>query len=245
MIGPRSRLSHFTGFLFALATLFAAPSAVLAIDQGRWTATAVMGQAKMILPGKTQRTLLPGAKIRPGSEIATDRGARVTLRRGKTSLTLSPGSRLWIPVNSDRGGRTTVIQRYGSLKLYVGNSGERTFHVRTGFLTATAVNAVFGVAVGVQGASVRVSDGTVEVGMLGADEPALVQPGQAASVHKAPNAELRLAIDTGWQRARARRETGAPQSIQAEIKAETATPDPTAGQSAGQSAGMEDGGGSH
>ena len=245
MIGPRSRLSHLTGFLFALATLFAAPSAVLALDQGRWTATAVMGQAKITLPGKTLRSLLPGAKIQPGSEIVTDRGARVTLRRGKTSLTLSPASRLWIPVGSDRGRRTTVIQRYGALKLSVGKTGERAIHVRTDVLSAAAADAVFTVAVGVQGASVRVSDGTVEVGVVGDDEPALVQQGQMASVLKAPNADLKLAIDTGWQRARARRETGAPQSTQTEIKAGNASADPSAGQSAGKSAGMEDGGGSH
>ncbi len=184
--------SLFNRLLCALAILCASAGAALGLEEGPWTVAAVHGEAQVSLPTRAPRVLKPGDRIEPGSEIATAAGSRVTLTRGKTSMTLSPDSRTQIPFDSDRGQRTTIFQRFGSLLLQVDKRPEQHFEVKTPFLAAVVKGTTFSVAVGGTGASVFVSEGAVEVGALASGQVRLVRPGQTASVGQGPNADLKI-----------------------------------------------------
>ena len=202
MFGHWSPTGRLARILVALVTLMVAPTAALGVDQGPWTATAVMGKAWFTLPARMPQALLPGAKIRAGSEIVTERHGRATLRRGGTTMTLAPASHTLIPLDSDRGGRTRVFQRDGSLTLHLDKRRLREFRVETSVLTASARGAAFTVDVGVHGASVRVSDARVRVRSLADRQGLEVGPGQSAVLGGDPDAALRLVEGAGRREVR-------------------------------------------
>lgn len=218
------RVFSFTRQLLAtLAVLCATAGSALGLDEGLWAVTAVEGQAAVTLPTKAPQMLKLGAAIAPGSEVATEAGSRVTLTRGKTSMTLSPESRTKIPFDSDQGQRTTIFQRFGSLLLQVDKRPEQHFEVQTPFLAAVVKGTTFTVDVGGTGASVHVSEGAVEVGALASGQVQLVRPGQTAIVGEGPNASLEIRKSTTQQGERGDgavdKSTKAGQAPRAETKA--------------------------
>ena len=208
MSGHRRASSIVKQLFAALAILCATVGSAFGLDEGPWVVTALEGQAHVTLPTKAPQALQLGATIAPGSEIATAADGRVTLTRGKTSMSLSPDSRTQIPFATDQGQRTTIFQRFGSLLLQVDKRPEQHFEVQTPFLAAVVKGTTFSVDVGGTGASVFVSEGAVQVGALASGQVKLVRPGQTATVSQGPDARLEVTGGGSQQSREDRRDQG-------------------------------------
>jgi hypothetical protein len=116
---------------------------------------------------------------------------------GKDVVTVQPGSSIALPAPGGPTGLLRVIEMIGRVSVLANSRPGRTFTVETPYLVAAVKGTAFDVVVDSSGASVSVSEGSVEVsrGTAGGGERALLQPGQVASVRSGGGAIAVAASD--------------------------------------------------
>src|SRR5262245_31156961 len=127
-----------------------------------------------------QVSLAPEAGLPPGETVRTGNNGRVLLTRGEETILVGPNSEIALPAESE--GRTTILQRAGSILLEVEKKNVPHFEVITPYLAAVVKGTQFSVSVDERGGRVDVTRGQVEVADYKSGQHAVVLPGQAANV---------------------------------------------------------------
>ncbi len=179
---------RFLFLLLALIGLFAGPA--LAQNSLPWTVQNVSGDARHTLGG-SESPLAGGDQVGIGSKVTTAADARVVLTRGAERMTMSPGSEIVIPADTN-GLVTRILQNLGTLLLKVNKRPEQHFEVATPYLAALVKGTTFTVSVDLNGSAVHVVEGLVQVDDIRSGQSGLVRPGQTGVVPATPGGGLQI-----------------------------------------------------
>ncbi len=150
-------------------------------DRDAWSIVQTSGTI-WVQPDGAQRVSLGDTKVlEPGTTLATSKGGRVLLQRGRETMVVGPGTIMKVPRGSSRLF-TTVIQWIGEIEFDVDKRNVQHFGVRTPYLAALVKGTHFAVRAGEQSGSVAVERGIVEVRSLRTGEKRDLRPGQSAEV---------------------------------------------------------------
>ena len=170
------RLVRFAAVLAAFVLL---PLTAWASD---WIATKASHDVNYAIDQTRWRPVTPGMVVPNKAWISTGVRGRVTLTRGKESITFQPNSMAAVIARGLFSRRTEVLQPYGTLAYEI--ETRRTPHtsVQTPFLAAVVKGTRFEISVTRRTASLKVTKGLVEVTSLSRGERTHVRPGQRVTV---------------------------------------------------------------
>ncbi|MCU0894219.1 MAG: FecR family protein [Rhodospirillales bacterium] len=157
-----------------------------------WRATTVQGEATVNRGEARPQALVQGRVLEPGEGLATGGEGTVVLTRGTTTITVGPNGRMQIPVGSDQGVRTRIVQAMGSLLFKVENRASQHFEVETPYLAAVVKGTTFSVSVDGETSAVHVVEGAVEVKALATGQVGLIKPGFTAVVSQRQGMGLKI-----------------------------------------------------
>ena len=169
-----SRLSMIAATAALLATMASAQEAT-------WRVGKSSGEVWFGSVAAQQVSLTTDAALPTGETIRTGKNGRVLLTRGEETILLGPNSEIALPAET-KDGKTTILQRAGSILLEVEKKNVPHFEVMTPYLAAVVKGTQFSVSVDERGANVDVTRGQVEVADYKSGQYAIVLPGQAANV---------------------------------------------------------------
>jgi hypothetical protein len=191
----------FTAALLFLLVAFAFAGMARA-DETPWQVTEAT-DAQVLVPGGSWQPLTADYQLTPGTEVKVGGAGRVALRHGGDVVTLSPNSRMQIPMPA--ANAPSILQKLGTLlyriekrsptlhqNVSTGGGQRRTFNVDTPYLAAVIKGTVFSINVSGQGAALHVTEGLVEAFSQATGERGLVAPGQTARVSSLPGAGLTI-----------------------------------------------------
>ncbi len=151
-----------TPLLSTLVFLLAAGLATPALAD--WIVAKVSQSATYAADGSTWRTVLLGMHLPNDAWVHTGRRGRVILRQGRDTIQVKPNTVAAVSVRSRAGKEeTTVIQKFGSILLDVDPSSGRASSVQSPYLAAVVKGTSFEILVDLEGSSLSVDRGLVEV----------------------------------------------------------------------------------
>ena len=162
--------------LAASFVLIAAP-ALAKEGSPAWIVTQKSGDVRVLHNGMQPASVQLRAVLSPGDVIATGTNGRAMLTRGDDYVVVSPGSRLMLPKEQQKGGFTQLLQQVGTMFYKVKHTGVPHFAVQTPMLAAVVKGTSFSVVVDKDRAAVQVTDGVVEVSSLSGNARRLVERG--------------------------------------------------------------------
>jgi hypothetical protein len=175
-----------------------------------WRVSEASGTVRLIENGRA-RLVTRGALLSSGSVIATGAGARAVIVRGKEFVVVSQNSQLRVPLAAEsRGGVMQMIADFGSALFRIEKKATPHFGVQSPYLAAVVKGTTFTVTVGPDGATVQVTEGSVEVSTLDGGAAELIRPGTVAMVGASDL--YRLSVDDG-QGARVVRSESPPGTV--------------------------------
>jgi hypothetical protein len=157
------------------------PSTVQAGDGWRVVDTA--GTVRFGGPGFTPVALAKNAELPGDAWVETSANGRVILARGLETIIVEPKSRVQLPA-APVAGNTQVLQTLGSAIYKIGKQPKPHFQVDTPYLAAVVKGTEFTVTVEDGEASVKVSEGLVEVTTPDESDSEFVRPGFTAAVSR-------------------------------------------------------------
>lgn len=118
-------------------------------------------------------------------------GGRATLVQGQDKVMLSPNSELFFPAPEPDSIFTRILQSIGVVKYEVGKRAQPGFEVATPHLTSLVKGTRFEVATSSEGATVSLTEGSLQVSTADKQQNVLLKPMQSASVSlKKPEIEV-------------------------------------------------------
>ncbi|WP_229003642.1 FecR family protein [Roseibium aggregatum] len=122
--------------------------------------------------------------LHKGHTIATRKGARAVLQRGKDSITVGPNTEFALSQFRSNDSQTTLLQRKGTIDVDVETRGRPFFRVETPYLAAVVKGTRFSVTVTGNESRVSVQRGVVGVQDLASGQQSDLRAGQ--TVQSAP-----------------------------------------------------------
>jgi hypothetical protein len=189
--GPKS-MNLFPCAAFAIVAL-----GVTSATADDWTAVQLRGQVLQLVNDQWQ-PLQRGMVVPDSRHIRTLGSGRVTLKRGKETLSLRPDTEIQI---HDRGTPakpdTTVSEYAGTVSVEAQVEDVQHFAVETSVLAAVVKGTKFTVHAGKTGAAVSVQRGHVEVDDHRNGSHVLISIGQSASIDLAKGNDLTVVEGSG------------------------------------------------
>jgi FecR protein len=187
------------GFKRSLATVFAAIITSILIlgfatnaNAQEWVIKRVSGVAYFVAPDMEAVRVRKGMEFKKGYTLGTRAGARALVSRGAESISVGPNTTFAISKHRSQNGRTTLLQRKGSIEVDVAKRSRPHFVVETPFMAAVVKGTRFTVAVRSKTANVSVKRGVVEVEDFASGDRADLTAGQNAS--SAPSKNVGLTV---------------------------------------------------
>ncbi|MEP5421478.1 MAG: FecR family protein [Roseibium sp.] len=193
-IAPKNRfrvyrvVSVFFAALFLI--LFLQSSASAAAEN--WTIRRVSGIVYFVAPGVQAYRAKKGMVFEKGFTLATRPGARALIARGAETISVGPSTAFALSKHRSRNGKTTLLQRNGTIEVDVQKRQRPHFTVETPFLAAVVKGTRFQVAIRGKKASVSVSRGLVGVEDFASGDRVDLSAGQSAS--SAPSSRPGLTV---------------------------------------------------
>ncbi len=178
-----------SAILLMLLVGLIAPARVAAEDL-KWTVQAVSGDAEMTTDFINWEPLSIGAVIVPGTEIETGVDGRIILSTSGDNITVSPNSRMAVPVENPGEDIANIEQTLGTALYKIESTPGRSFKVKTPYLVAGVKGTTFTVTVGVEGAAISLIEGLVEAIAVDIGATELLVPGETAVMSSEPGSEL-------------------------------------------------------
>ncbi|WP_299814021.1 FecR domain-containing protein [uncultured Roseibium sp.] len=173
--------------LLALAVLSPAYAAA-----EEWVVKRISGTAYFVAPGMEAVRVKKGMVFQKGFTLGTRSGARVLVARGSESIAVGPSTTFAISSYRSRGGRTTLLQRKGTIGIDVEKRRRPHFTVETPFFAALVKGTKFEVQVGKDQARVSVERGVVAVEDFASGERTDLGAGQYAA--SSPSRKVGLSV---------------------------------------------------
>ncbi|WP_309643021.1 FecR family protein [Phenylobacterium sp.] len=159
-----------------------------------WRLVEVAGAVRIVEPGREAAAGRLNAVLPIGTSVTTAGGARAALYNGDQRIVVGPNSRMTIAPEA-RNGMTRITQDLGAILFQVDKKKAPHFRVETPLLAAVVKGTTFTVVVDVQGDTVNVAEGLVEVASNAGSMRQDVPGGATASVTSdAPQAVKMSAI---------------------------------------------------
>ncbi len=152
-------------------------------QENPWRLTARQGLVQLSLAGQAPRAAQINEVIGAGAIVTTGADSTATIDNGLQLLVMSANSRLIIPEKTPKA-TSGVLQDLGSIFFKVDHRKAPHFRVDTPLLAAIVKGTSFTVSVGVDGTTVAVEEGTVDVRAKRSDEAKDVQTGQAVRIEE-------------------------------------------------------------
>lgn len=149
-----------------------------------WTVVGLSGSARVRTSAAPSVPVVLGMQVPPNASLQTSARGSVTLQRGETIVSVSPGTLIQ---TYDQGPDTTLLEHRGKVDLEVETRGVPYFNVSTPTLAAVVKGTRFSVSTGQRGSSVVVERGLVGVTELKSGKTADVAAGQSASASRDAN----------------------------------------------------------
>ena len=150
-----------------------------------WVITRLSGTVYLVAPGIKAHRARKGMALHKGHTIATRRGARAVLQRGKDSIVVGPNTEFALSQYRSNDSKTTLLQRKGTIDVDVETRGMPFFRVETPYLAAVVKGTRFSVSVHGKESQVTVQRGVVGVQDLASGQRSDLRSGQ--SVQSAPD----------------------------------------------------------
>ena len=166
-----------------------------------WRVTEVSGNVQVKRAERPQRAV-KGQSLAVGDVVTTGRDGRAVIARGKEFIVVAPTTQLRLPGEAQRS-IIQVIQDYGRAMFSIEKKSTAHFAVGTPYLAAVVKGTAFTVTVGELGASVRVSEGVVDVETPTRNAHQLTGAGQVVSVLASNTSQIVPADLPGGERAAA------------------------------------------
>ena len=176
-----------------IAILAASCSTMAIAKESTWTVSEMSGSVQVAHRGMS-RIATRGLAVTAGDTVTTGLGARVVLVRGTEYMMVAAGSRLQLQPEVQSSGLTQMIEEFGNVVFMIKKKTTPHFEVRTPYLAAVVKGTTFAVGVTLQGASVQVLEGAVEVATGDGGARDLLRPGSVAIV--AENDRYRMRVET-------------------------------------------------
>ncbi|AQQ02244.1 hypothetical protein B0E33_00440 [Roseibium algicola] len=149
-----------------------------------WVITRISGTVYLVAPGIQAHRASKGMTLHKGHTIATRKGARAVLQRGKDSITVGPNTEFALSQFRSNDSQTTLLQRKGTIDVDVETRGRPFFRVETPYLAAVVKGTRFSVTVTGNESRVSVQRGVVGVQDLASGQQSDLRAGQ--TVQSAP-----------------------------------------------------------
>ena len=162
-------------------------------NESTWTVSEMSGSVQVAHRGMS-RIATRGLSVTAGDTVNTGPGARAVLVRGTEYMMVAAGSRLQLQPEVQSSGLTQMIEEFGNVVFMIKKKTTPHFEVRTPYLAAVVKGTTFAVGVTLQGASVQVLEGAVEVATGDGGARDLLRPGSVAIV--AENDRYRMRVET-------------------------------------------------
>lgn len=170
--------------LFALVAMLLSASPGRAADAGPWTLVESSGGVHVTFSGVRPVALTTGDEVGPGRKVTTDADGRAVLRRGKSTIVVSPNSALEVPTDKADTMMTRIRHLVGTLLFDVEKRKNEHFEVLTPDVAVVVKGTTFTTSVGAQGAVVHVISGLVQVADVRSGQAVFIRPGQTATSPK-------------------------------------------------------------
>ena len=131
-----------------------------AMAREAWTVVSMDGRV-MISENKIFRTLRPGGSVAVGKWLKTDTGARITLRRGGSTISLEPRTLVAVAGLEGDPEATVFAQRWGASKLDIEKRERPHFRIKTPYLAAVVKGPTLSVTADRVQSTIRVDKGWV------------------------------------------------------------------------------------
>jgi len=177
----------------ALSVIFS-PAQANDVGGAGWSVSVLLGQAQWRPEnGQAWAPLRTDDHIQAPVYVRTGSGGQVTLQRSGDSVSISPGSLIFIPTVEQRAETwfTRIVQKIGVVTYDVKKRPRPGFQVETQYLTSLVKGTLFEVATGVDQAAVTLLRGSLLVSKADRSESVLIRPMQTASVSQ-QNPQLRV-----------------------------------------------------
>jgi len=151
-----------------------------------WTVAKTTKQVSYTVDKTTWQPVEVGALVPNKAWVSTGPRGRVTLTRGKESISLHPNT-LGAVITTEGffSRKTDVVHQKGEIALNIEKRGRPHTFVHTPFLAAAVKGTSFTVTVTDKAASVSVDEGLVQVSSFTGGQSANVGPGQQVTVDQA------------------------------------------------------------
>lgn len=153
-------------------------------NAAEWVITRISGTVYLVAPGIQAHRARKGMVLHKGHTIATRKGARAVIQRGKDSITVGPNTEFALSQFRSNDSQTTLLQRKGTIEVDVETRGRPFFRVETPYLAAVVKGTRFSVTVTGNESRVSVQRGVVGVQDLASGQQSDLRAGQ--SVQSAP-----------------------------------------------------------
>lgn len=170
--------------MLALVAMLLSAAPGRAADAGAWTLVESSGGVHVTFSGVRPVALTTGDEVGPGRKVTTDADGRAVLRRGKSTIVVSPNSALEVPADKADTMMTRVRHLVGTLLFDVDKRKEEHFEVLTPDVAVVVKGTTFTTSVGAQGAVVHVISGLVQVADVRSGQAVFIRPGQTATSPK-------------------------------------------------------------
>ncbi|MFN9633868.1 MAG: FecR domain-containing protein, partial [Erythrobacteraceae bacterium] len=168
-------------------------SGVPALAQsGDWTIAEAKGSV-LVIDSRGQRGAVNGVALEPGATVRTQAKSSAVLVRGREFVTLRQNAQIRIPEAARSRSIMQIIQDYGSALFNIGKQPDPHFGVETPYLAAVVKGTTFIIAVGIDGATLQVTEGAVEASTRDGGARELILPGAVAMI--AANDPMRMVIE--------------------------------------------------
>jgi hypothetical protein len=174
---------------FLILLSLSAPS-LAAADM--WVVKRVSGIVYFVAPGVEAFRVKRGMVFEKGYTLGTRAGARALVARGSETISVGPNTTFAISKMRSKGGKTTLLQRKGTVEIDVQKRQRPHFTVETPFFAAVVKGTRFTVTVGGKRAEVNVERGVVGVSDFASGDKVDLRAGQRAS--SAPSRQVGLTV---------------------------------------------------
>jgi hypothetical protein len=146
-----------------------------------WRVTEVAGTVQ-VKSGERVRPAVKGQSLAAGDLLTTGAQGRAVLARGREFVIVSPATQLRVPAAETSRGIMQMIQDYGRAMFSIEKKTTPHFGVDTPYLAAVVKGTTFTVTVRKDGASVKVTEGVVEVATPDRAVTRMTPAGQSVAV---------------------------------------------------------------